>query len=81
MSDFAFLELSETADGEVVLRRSGDPADAEPLVCVRFSAEARLLLGNRTTEIARAMVGAGVQLATHHMAHPEGFDDDPQTLH
>lgn len=81
MSEFAFLELSETADGEVVLRRSGDDADAEPLVSVRFSAEARLLLGNRTSDIARAMVGAGVQLATHHMAHPDGLDDEQRTLH
>lgn len=81
MSEFAFLELSETADGEVILRRSGDAADAVPLVSVRFSPEARILLGNRSTEIARAMVGTGVQLATHHMAHPEGFDDEPHTFH
>lgn len=81
MSEFAFLELSETEDGEVILRRSGDSADSEPLVSVRFSAEARLLLGNRTTDIARAMVGAGVQLATHQMANPEALDDEPRILH
>ncbi|WP_068859612.1 hypothetical protein [Perlucidibaca aquatica] len=81
MSDFAFLELTESADGEVILRRSGDAADAEPLVSVRFSAEARLMLGARTTDIARAMVGAGVQLATHHLANPEGFEGDQKTLH
>lgn len=81
MSDFAFLELSETADGEVILRRSGDAVDAEPLVSVRFSPEARLMLGARTTDIARAMVGAGVQLATHHLANPDGFDPEHTTLH
>ncbi len=81
MSEFAFLELSEMDDGEVVLRRSGDAADSEPLVSVRFSSEARLLLGNRTTDIARAMVGAGVQLATHQMANPESLDDEPHILH
>jgi len=81
MTEFAFLELSETEDGEVALRRSGDSADVEPLVRVRFSAEARLLLGNRTSDIARAMVGAGVQLATHQMANPESFDDEPRVLH
>ena len=37
MSEFAFLELSETDDGEVVLRRSGDESDAEPLVSVPWS--------------------------------------------
>lgn len=80
MSEFAFLELSELDDGEVVLRRSGDDADSEPLVSVRFSAEARLLLGSRTNDIARAMVGAGVQLATHQMAN-ESLDDEPRILH
>lgn len=80
MTEFAFLELSETDDGEVMLRRSGDSADTEPLVSVRFSAEARLLLGNRTSDIARAMVGAGVQLATHQMAN-EAADDEPRILH
>lgn len=81
MSEFAFLELSELDDGEVVLRRSGEGADSEPLVSVRFSAEARLLLGNRTNDIARAMVGAGVQLATYQMANPESLDDEPRILH
>lgn len=81
MTDFAFLELSETPDGEVILRRSGDAADAEPLVSVRFSPEARLMLGTRSTDIARAMVGAGVQLATHHLANPDGVDGEPATLH
>lgn len=81
MSEFAFLELSETADGEVILRRSGDAADAEPLLSVRFSPEARLMLGARSTDIARAMVGAGVQLATHHLTNPDGLDGEHQTLH
>ena len=81
MTDFAFLELTETDDGEVVLRRSGDDAEREPLVSVRFSAEARLLLGDRVSDIARAMVGAGVQAATHHMANPDAGDDEPRILH
>lgn len=81
VTDFAFLELSETEDGEIVLRRTGAPADAYPLVSVRFSGEARLLLGERTQDIARAMVSAGVQLATYHMANPDAGDDEPRLLH
>ena len=72
MSDFAFLELAETADGEVILRRSGDAVDAEPLVSVRFSPEARLMLGARTTDIARAMVGAGAEAIADGSIHIYG---------
>lgn len=81
MSQLAFLELCETDDGDVVLRRNGDAADAEPLVRVSLSAEARLLLGKRSSEIARAMVGAGVQMATQHIANPDDGDDEPRVLH
>lgn len=80
MTEFAFLELAETESGEVILRRSGAEAAAEPLVAVKFSAEARLLLGERTVDIARAMLGAGVQLATHHLANPDALDE-PRVLH
>ena len=81
MSEFAYLELSENEDGEMQLRRSGDGAKSEPLVSVKFSSEARLLLGDRAQDIARAMIGAGVQLASHQMANPDGSDDDHTTLH
>lgn len=81
MSQLAFLELCETDDGEVILRRHGDGPDAEPLVSVRFSTEARLLLGSRSSEIARAMVGAGVQMATYQIAHSDDGDDDSRVLH
>ena len=83
MSDFAFLELTDALGAQrgEVRELPLDAADAEPLVSVRFSAEARLMLGARTTDIARAMVGAGVQLATHHLANPEGFEGDQKTLH
>lgn len=81
MSELAFLELVETESGEVVLRRSGDSSEAEPLLRMQFSAEARLLLGSRLSDIARAMVGAGVQLASYHMANPDAGDDEPRVLH
>jgi hypothetical protein len=81
MSEFAYLELSENEDGEMQLRRSGDGVKSDPLVSVKFSSEARLLLGARAQDIARAMIGAGVQMASHHMAHPDGGDDEHTTLH
>lgn len=81
MSEFAFLELSENEDGEMQLRRSGASSESEPLVSVRFSTEARLLLGDRTQDIARAMIGAGVQMASYQMAHPEEADGERGTLH
>ena len=80
MSEFAYLELSENEHGEMQLRRSGEAA-SEPLVSVKFSSEARAMLGDRAQDIARAMIGAGVQMASHHMANPDGSDDDRSTLH
>lgn len=81
MSELAFLELVETEAGDVVLRRSGEASEGEPLLRMQFSAEARLLLGSRLSEIARAMVATGVQLASHHMANPDAGDDEPRVLH
>lgn len=81
MSDFAYLELLENEHGEMQLRRSGEGVSSEPLVSVKFSDEARAMLGDRAQEIARAMIGAGVQLASHHMTNPDGHDDDHSTLH
>ena len=52
----------------------------EGMVSVRFSPEARLLLGSRTSDIARAMVGAGVQMATHQLSHHDE-DHEPRLLH
>lgn len=84
MSVAAFLEIVETDDGDVVLRRADSTeGNSEPLVAIRFSAEAKALLGNHLGDIARGMIGTGVQMAgqiqaNSAMAHE---DDGPHLLH
>ena len=79
----AFLEIVETENGDMVLRRSdSSPGSTEPLVAIRFSEEARAMLGEHLGEIARSMIGAGVQMtgqlfAGNGMMH----DDEPRLLH
>lgn len=65
MSPAVFLEVVETDEGEIVLRRAdSSPGDSEPLVLIRFSEETRALLGDNLAAIARAMINAGVQMTT-----------------
>lgn len=69
------LEVVQTEDGEVLLRRT----DAgEALVSLRFSPEIRAMLGAHLNEVALAMLGAGMQ-ATSQLAQES--DDTPHVLH
>lgn len=83
MSAASFLEVVEMDDGEIVLRRTdSSPGSAEPLVSIRFSAEARAFLGEHLGDIARGMIGTGVQLAGQlAAAAAEPADDEPRLLH
>lgn len=84
MSVAAFLEIVETDDGDVVLRRADSTeGNSEPLVSIRFSAEARAMLGDHLGDIARGMIGAGVQMAGQVQAGGAMMADDdmPQLLH
>ncbi len=84
MSVAAFLEIVETEDGDVVLRRADSTeGNSEPLVSIRFSAEARAMLGDHLGDIARGMIGAGVQMAGQVQAGGAMMADDdmPQLLH
>ena len=83
MSAVAFLEVVENDDGEIVLRRTdSSPGASEPLVAIRFSAEARALLGDHLGEIASAMIGAGVQMSSRVLQGSSVLaDDEPQLLH
>lgn len=80
----AFLEIVEAENGDMVLRRSdSSPGNAEPLVAIHFSAEARAMLGEHLGEIARSMMGAGVQM-TGRIFAGNGMmsnDDEPRLLH
>lgn len=81
MTTAQHLEVVQTEEGDVLLRRSD--ADAEPLVSLRFSPEVRAMLGERLNDVALAMLGAGMrattQLASQH-ALP-GDDEAPRRLH
>ncbi len=84
MSVAAFLEIVETEDGDVVLRRADSTeGNSEPLVSIRFSAEAKAMLGDHLGDIARGMIGAGVQMAGQVQAGGAMMADDdmPQLLH
>ena len=55
----SLLEIVELTNGEVVLRRAD--GTGEPLLNIRFSAEARVYLPDGRLEVAKAMIHAGIQ--------------------
>jgi hypothetical protein len=57
----ALLEIVDRGEGEFVLKRAED--DAEPLVTIKFSAEARSYMPDNGLAIARVMLQAGFQAA------------------
>ena len=62
MTSAHMLEVVQTEDGEVLLRRSdAEAGSAEPLVSMRFSPEVRAMLGAHLNEVALAMLGAGMR--------------------
>lgn len=84
MSAAQYLEVVQTEDGDVLLRRSdADAASAEPLVALRFSPEVRAMLGEHLNEVAMAMLGAGMR-ATTALAQRQAAgvaDEAPRRLH
>jgi len=84
MSAAAFLEIVETEDGDVILRRADSTSgNSEPLVAIHFSPEARAMLGNHLGDIAKSMIGAGVQMAgqLHAGNGMLAEDEKPHQLH
>ena len=69
------FEIAELPNGDVVLRKVDE--DAEPLVCLRFSAESLAQMGDGKFEIAKAMIEAGMEAATELLGEqPDDFFDD-----
>lgn len=58
-NSFAFFEIVELERGDIVLRRKDE--DANPLVRIQFSDEAKLYLGASVSEVARAMIDGGIE--------------------
>jgi hypothetical protein len=52
-------EILELPNGDIVLQRV--EGDAEPLVSIRFSEQARAYMSDASLDVARAMVEAGVK--------------------
>ncbi len=59
--DAAWLEIVETAPGEVELRREGDELTVPPLLRLQFSSDAQVMLGEHLSEVTRVMIAAGLQ--------------------
>ena len=75
----SFLEIVELPDGRIVLRRA---EDAEVLVTLDFSDDAKLFLQGQHVEIAKAMFNVGVQMAGRMTEGDFDHDDDePRVLH
>ena len=80
------LEIVELPEGEIVLRRADSSGGSgEPLASIRFSAEARELLGGHAGNLGKAMIAAGLQMVGQifqeqqsGMAEPDAADS-PQS--
>lgn len=75
-----FLEIIELADGTVALRRPDE--EGKPLLTIEFSEEARDFLQGNYVEVAKAMIGAGMQVAGQIMeGDPDLEFDEHRVLH
>ncbi len=80
------LEITELANGDVVLREADPEAEDqnEPLVRIRFSGEVRDMLGKDLVSVAEAMIDAATEYleaeAEVEDAEPQR-DEPPPTIH
>ncbi|PCI48923.1 MAG: hypothetical protein COB51_04540 [Moraxellaceae bacterium] len=75
----SYFEIIELATGELILKRKDE--DQEPLIKVVFSDEAKAFLGDYASEVGRAMIGTGIQLAGKLYDQDVHHDDENQILH
>ncbi len=73
-----YWEIIELANGEVALRRADSNDD--PLLVIRFSDEAKERLKEQRLDVARAMISAGVQVATEIESGEETEDMDEEMI-
>lgn len=74
------LEITELANGDVVLREADTESDAqnEPLVRIRFSGEVRDMLGKDLVSVAEAMIDAATEFLEAE-SDESGDDADEET--
>jgi hypothetical protein len=79
------LEITELANGDVVLREADTESNAqsEPLVRIRFSGEVRDMLGKDLVSVAEAMIDAATEFLESDDEELEelGDDDTPPIIH
>ena len=69
----SFLEIIELADGTVALRRPDE--EGKPLLVIEFYEEAREFLQGNYVEVAKVMIGAGMQVAGQIMEEDPDLDE------
>jgi len=74
----ALLEIVDHGEGEIVLQRAD--SDAEPLVTVNFSEEARIYMMDNSLEVAKAMIQAGIQAAAVISERGDGEAEESQSV-
>jgi len=80
MKKNAFLEIIELEDGDFILQRSD--SDDDPLATIAFSDEAKELLKEHSTTVAKAMFGAGIQTVGAISQYlTEDQDQQPRVIH
>lgn len=77
----SLLEIIDRGEGVFILKRA--EADAEPLVTIRFSAEARSYMADKCLDVARAMLQAGFHAAAvnSEQVEVERLQHTPPVLH
>lgn len=58
----SLYEIVELSNGDVVLQRADE--EAEPLVCIRFSADSLSYMREGKLDVAKAMIEAGMEAAS-----------------
>jgi hypothetical protein len=65
----SFFEIVQLSNGDYALRRVDD--DGAPLVRISFSEEARDMMDDRQMQVAKAMIGAGIDAAGNSAKDPD----------
>lgn len=66
-----YWEIVELEDGDIALKREDE---SEPMLKIAFSKEAKDRLQANHVEVAKAMIGAGMDAVEHIMEMDEGMD-------
>jgi hypothetical protein len=79
------LEITELANGDVVLREADTESNdqTEPLVRIRFSGEVRDMLGKDLVSVAEAMIDAATEFLESDAEEVDDLvdDDTPPIIH